>query len=206
MDLYELFSECLSIHYRKAGVSASYAARKDQDTLYIFFEDSDGENDWKRNLDFPAKPYKRMKDSVWFAHRGFLRTWNEIEPYLSWRIKNKNIKKIVSVGYSHGAAVAVLCHEYAYFNRPDIREAIEGYGFGCPRVIWGIKATGIEERWKRFCVIRNIDDIVTHLPPALFGFSHVGELFEIGERGKYSPIEAHYAENILAELEKQREK
>lgn len=204
MDLYELFSECLNIRYHKAGVSANYAARKYKDTLYIFFEDSDGENDWKRNIDFPAKPYKRMEDSLWFAHRGFLKTWKEIEPYLSWRIKNKEIKKIVTVGYSHGAAIAVLCHEYVYFNRPDIRESIEGYGFGCPRVIWGIKTTGIDERWKRFCVIRNIDDIVTHLPPALFGFSHVGELLEIGERGKYSPIEAHYAENILAELEKQR--
>lgn len=198
MDLYALFSECLNIRYNKVGLSANYAVRADGDVLYIFFEDSDGKNDWLRNLDFPAKPYKAMDDTAWFAHRGFLKTWKEIEPYLEARIKSKRVKKIISTGYSHGAAIAVLCHEYVWYNRQDIRENIEGFGFGCPRVVWGSK--GAEKRWERFCVIRNINDIVTHLPPAIFGFSHVGTLLKIGERGKYSTIEAHYAENILTEL------
>ena len=55
MCLYDLFYECLNIRYSQAGVSANYAARRDGDTLYLFFEDSDGRNDWIRNLDFPAK-------------------------------------------------------------------------------------------------------------------------------------------------------
>ncbi|MBQ8658695.1 MAG: hypothetical protein IJ506_06125, partial [Clostridia bacterium] len=49
-------------------------------------------------------------------------------------------------------------------------------------------------------LVRNIDDIVTHLPPAVLGYSHVGKLLEIGKKGKYTAVEAHLSENILAEL------
>ena len=200
MKLYKLFSECLSIPYLKVGVSANYAIKKEKEALYIFFEGSDGESDWKSNLDFPAKPYKRMGKTAWFAHRGFLEVWKEIEPMIAKEIKDLNIKRIITTGYSHGAAIAVLCHEYIWFNRHDLRENIEGYGFGCPRVLWGIKSEDIKRRWERFTVIRNIDDAVTHLPPSLLGYFHVGKLLEIGKKGKYTPIEAHYEQNILKEL------
>ena len=87
-------------------------------------------------------------------------------------------------------------------NRPDLRDTVAGYGFGAPRVIFGALPPQVAKRWEGFTVIRNIDDIVTHLPPASLGYRHVGELLEIGEKGKYSPTDAHRAENILAELKK----
>ena len=209
MHLHELFSQCLKISYLKIGVSANYAIKREKDVLYIFFESSDGRNDWKNNLDFPAKPYKRMGKTVWFAHRGFLKVWKEIEPALAEEISNESVKKIVIAGYSHGAALATLCHEYVWYHRPDLRNALEGFGFGSPRVIWGMKKRNIKRRWENFFVVRNIDDLVTHLPPAALGYSHVGEMIKVGKRGKYSPIQAHYAENILKELliyEKKAEK
>ena len=49
-------------------------------------------------------------------------------------------------------------------------------------------------------MIRNLDDIVTHLPPACFGFSHVGTVLEVGKKGAYTGVQAHFAENILASL------
>ena len=202
MKLYTLFGNCLNTSYQQTGISANYASRKDNETLYIFFEKSNGMNDWLENLDFPIKPYKRMGRTVWFAHRGFLRVWKEIEPMLSGEIADKSIKKIVITGYSHGAAIAVLCHEYVWFNRPELRADIEGYGFGCPRVLWGRKNEGIIKRWERFTVVRNIDDIVTHLPPFLLGYFHVGKMLEIGEKGTYTAIEAHRPQNILNELAK----
>ena len=107
--------------------------------------------------------------------------------------------------YSHGAALAVLCHEYVWYNRPDLRDLICGYGFGCPRVFWGFRTKKRMQRWERFTVIRNVDDIVTHVPPAIWGYSHVGSMIKIGEKGKYSPVDAHRPENIMAEL-RQREK
>ena len=93
-----------------------------------------------------------------------------------------------------------MCHEYIWFNRPDLREKIVGYGFGCPRIFWGLKPKKLAIRWKSFTVIRNIDDIVTHVPPLIFGYSHIGNIIKIGKRGKYSMVDAHRPENILKEL------
>ncbi len=200
MYLYTLFWECLHIPYAAAGCCANYALRQEKDTLYIFFEKSNGAADWKSNLDFPAAAYPRSEGTVWYAHRGFLAVWKQIEPLIAGRIADNRVRHIVIAGYSHGGAVALLCHEYVWFHRPDLRKNLFGYGFGCPRVFWGKKNSKLLRPFEQFTVIRNIDDIVTHLPPFLLGYSHVGRMLEIGEKGKYSPIDAHKAENILAEL------
>ncbi|MBQ7913636.1 MAG: lipase family protein [Clostridia bacterium] len=200
MNLYELFSECMKIPYAQTGISANYAVKREGTTLYLFFQGSNGKNDWKSNLDFPAKPYKRMGKTVWFAHRGFLNVWKEIEPMLEKDIADPYFKSIVITGYSHGAAIALLCHEYVWFHRSDLRNTTEGYGFGCPRVFWGVRGKKLKKRWETFLVIRNLNDLVTHLPPAFLGYSHVSKILKIGQKGKYSPLEAHQAENILTEL------
>jgi len=75
-----------------------------------------------------------------------------------------------------------------------------GYGFGCPRVIWG-RVPRERARWRNFYVIRNYDDIVTHLPPRALGFRHVGKLITVGYAGRYSRVDAHRAENYLRELD-----
>ena len=167
--------------------------------MYVYLEHSSGAEDWQNNLDFVARPYKNMEGN-WQAHGGFVNVWKSVEDYIAPEILNENYRKITIVGYSHGAALAVLCHEYAFYHRPDIRENISGFGFGCPRVIFGRKSSEHERIWRNFTVIRNIDDMVTHLPPSILGFFHVGSMLEIGERGKYSRVDAHRPENILREL------
>ncbi len=204
--LCELFERCLNAVYANTSGAASYAVHRLGDTLHIFFEASNSSADWKRNLDFPAKAYKRMGRTAWFAHRGFLSAWHELEAILSEKIADKSVRKIILTGYSHGAAIALLCHEYVWFSRPDIRDTLEGYGFGCPRVIWGMPSAEIRRRWENFTVIRNIDDAITYLPPAVLGYTHVGNMLEIGVRGKYSSIDAHRPENISAELEAYKKK
>lgn len=200
MTLSQLFLCCLHVPYSTAGVSANYAAKREDETLYLFFEGSDGKTDWKNNLDFPAKAYRRMDKTIWFAHRGFLKVWKELEPVLAAEIADPHFRKIVIAGYSHGGALAMLCHEYVWYHRPDLRGNIYGYGFGAPRVFWGLRTPVVNARWAGFVTIRNLNDIVTHLPPAFLGYSHVGKLLKIGKCGKYSPTQAHYPDNILAEL------
>ena len=197
MKLSTLFDRCLSAPYIHAKEGADYYTERIGSTLYIYLESSSGEEDWKNNFDFPTRAYCRGKECPFRAHRGFLRVWEALIPILAPIIADKDVKKTVTVGFSHGAALAVLCHEYVWYNRPDLRAAQEGYGFGCPRVLWGRYPT---ERWEKFTVIRNIDDIVTHLPPAILGFRHAGKLLEVGMRGRYSRIDAHRPENIAAEL------
>ena len=196
----ELFRRCLNIPYIALGDGADVATERVGDALHIYLEHSNGGEDWRNNLDFPAKPYRRMNDGVWYAHRGFLRVWRRVEDYIAPFAFDPTVRRIITVGYSHGGALAVLCHEYIWYHRPDLRAHIEGYGYGAPRVIWGVLPTDLSRRWERFTVIRNIDDLVTHLPPRVLGYTHVGRLLEIGEKGRYTAIDAHRAENILVEL------
>lgn len=198
LTLKELFNKILLVKYKHIGKeTASYSYERDGDTLYIYFEGSNGATDWKNNFDFPAKPYRDMKNK-WFAHRGFLTVWKTIEPYLQAEIYDLTVNKIVIGGYSHGAAIALLCHEYCKFNRPDV--TIESYGFGCPRVVWGFMRKAVKERFEGFTVIRNGKDIVTHVPPAIFGYRHAGDMLKIGRNSGYKPIESHYPTKYLDEL------
>lgn len=197
MKLSTLFDRCLSAPYIHVGEGADYYTERIGSTLYIYLESSNGEEDWKNNLDFPTRAYCRGKECPFRAHRGFLRVWEALIPVLAPLIADESVRKVVTVGFSHGAALAVLCHEYVWYRRADLRASQEGYGFGCPRVLWGACPV---ERWERFTVIRNLDDLVTHLPPAILGFRHVGKMIEIGTRGRYSRTDAHRPENIAAEL------
>ena len=189
-----LFKRCISINYIHINGQGSYAYEKIGNTLFIYFEKSNGHTDWRNNLDFPAKAH-----SGYFAHRGFLRVWKSLLPYIRNIVINTSPEKILVSGYSHGGALAVLCFEYLWLNYPLLRNSLTGYGFGAPRVIWGFLGNK-RHRWDNFTVIRNINDLVTHLPPIFFGYRHVGSLLNIGQKGKYSMIDAHREENILIEL------
>ncbi len=200
-----LFDACLRADYYTVENDASFALEPDGERLYVFFEKSEGAVDWQNNLDFGASEYGRgcpHDCEVWYAHGGFLRVWQSILPYIEGALLDLDFREIITVGYSHGAALALLCHEHIWHERPDIRENNFGYGFGCPRVIWG--SVPLErERWRNFYRIRNIDDIVTHLPPRILGFRHVGQLIKIGKLGRYSRIDAHRAENYIKELKRE---
>ena len=201
-----LFSRLLHIPYTHLEGGASYALERVSRTLYIYFEGSNGDLDWKNNLDFPVKPYKRMGNTVWHAHRGFLRVWKSVRDVIAPYLLDPAIDRAVTVGYSHGGALAAFCHEHLWFCRPDLRERIEGYGFGAPRVYFGCMPREVALRWARFEVVRNTDDIVTHLPPTWILYRHVGQLLVIGEKGRYGKIDAHRAENILASLREYEQK
>ena len=200
MTLSRLFARCVNRSYIRTPDSADYAYDLVGNRLTVYFQDSDGAVDWLRNLDFPAAVYSREGRTAWYAHRGFLRVWNTLIPRVGPLLLDPQIRRITVVGYSHGAALAVFCHEYARYHRPDLGDSLTGYGFGCPRVVWGHIPADAVNRWRGFTVIRNVDDIITHLPPSVLGYHHVGELLEIGEAGKYSRIDAHRPESIRREL------
>lgn len=205
-------TRCLNAQYESTEESGDYAIQREGDILYLCFQWSNGKEDWKNNFDFPAKPYSDM-GIKWYCHRGFLRVWKAIKPHICDAVHDMSVKKIVVIGYSHGAAIATLAHEYVWYEREDLRESLEGYGFGCPRCYWGRMKPELEERWANFYPIRNIDDIVTHVPPAIFGFRHVSPVMEIGYKGQYkfdmkkTPLSkklpctyAHYPEEYLKNL------
>lgn len=194
-----LFRRCLEKAYIHVENGGDYATEYREGILYVYFEHSKGAIDWKNNLDFPALPYRSMKEGRWYAHRGFVRVWKSVEKHLSRLILDTSLRGIVIVGYSHGAALAVLCHEYATFHRKDLSGKIAGYAFGCPRVYWGY-GKARKDRWENFFVYRNGEDIVTHLPPVFLGYRHVGRMIKIGEKSRHNPIDAHRPENVYRAL------
>ena len=198
-NLYYLFRRCLNADYVHAKSGADYAVTRTGKTLYVFFEWSDGCLDWKNNLDFPAKAHGRGGEA-WFVHRGFLRVFESVRNEITVKVQNelKKADRIVCVGYSHGAALAGLCVEELQFQfGKEIK--ISGYGFGCPRFIFGRLPAAVRARFASFVPIRNVPDIVTHLPPVLLGYSHPSKLKKIGKLGKYTPVSAHYPKSYLDE-------
>ena len=184
--------------YQRTDRGGDYLIRRYGDTLYLLFEWSQGQEDWRSNFNFPAKPYRDM-GVTWYCHRGFLAVWKAIEPHVRGAIMDSTVRRVYVVGYSHGAAIATLAHEYVWFHRPDLRDRLEGYGFGCPRCYWGFRVRrDLRERWRTFYPIRNGNDLVTHLPPRLFGFVHVSRVRHIGDEmphkhARLPMVNAHYA-------------
>lgn len=197
-----LFERCLDAEYTHTTEGGDYAIEVDGNTLYILFEWSDGAEDWKNNFDFPAKPYKRMNE-LWFCHRGFLKVWKAMRDEIENRVaeilkEHPEITDITIVGYSHGGAMALFATEdmtYLYGGKFNV----SGYGFGAPRVLWGYVPKAVRERISAFVTVRNVPDIVTHLPPKVFGYRDIN-ITEIGEEGKYKPIKAHYSSAYIEEL------
>ena len=214
LKLSELFENCAyKIKYEQVGDSVNYAFRTYGSTLYIYFEGSNSISDWVRNFLFPSKPYKDM-DIPYRVHRGFLAAWKEVEDIIIAKICEDDDngkfkwKKIIIVGYSHGGALAAFCHECVWFWRPDLREdGLWGYGFEAPRIFagWHIKKE-LAQRWDHFLVIRTNNDIVTHCPPVIFGFIHVGDILKI--KGDTSIVDnklpkcvkSHFPEVVLQAL------
>ena len=211
-ELITLFEMCLAAEYTHVENSGSFCLIRNADILYVLFEKSNGVEDWENNLDFFAVVHTALvnndrmvamayanSEERWYCHGGFMRVWKSILPYIEGALLDLSVRRIISVGYSHGAAISLLCHEYLWYNRPDLRGSVFGFGFGCPRVIYGYVPRE-NERWADFYVIRNIDDLITHLPPRVLGYRHVGRLIEIGKFGRYSRIDAHRAENYIDSL------
>jgi hypothetical protein len=142
------------------------------------------------------------------VHGGFLDSWKLIDDIIINKVTERangeyKWRNIVVSGYSHGAAIAALCHEAVWYHRPDLRNnGLVGYGFDGPRVYAGFKVKkALQERWRTFTMFRNWNDIVTHLPPRLFGFRHVGNVVQIkSSGGNPGLIGAHYPRPILSGL------
>lgn len=211
-----LFHLCAyDISYDQAGDSVNYKFIEEGNHLYIFFQGSNSITDWVRNFFFKKVPFKDI-DVKFRVHAGFLAAWKEVEDIVIAKIReldhNKQFKfkKITIVGYSHGGALAGLCHEVVWFWRPDLRSGrlIEGYGFEAPR-FYGclLVKKALRERWETFTVIRTNNDIVTHCPPAIFGYCHVGSILKAKGDKSLCPnkrvpgcVKSHYPEVVYDAL------
>ena len=204
IKLSELFNRCLRAKYIHTVEDGDYAIELDGETLYLLFQWSHSHMDWVSNFDFPARAYKNGDDK-WRVHRGFLRVWKAMRDDIERAVndalnEHAEISEIACVGYSHGAAVALLATEDMQYLFGENKK-VSGFGFGAPRVVWGRLPAAVAERVGHFKAICHKQDIVSHLPPRVFGFRHLNKVvLTAGER--LNCVDAHRPENYLETLER----
>ena len=88
---------------------------------------------------------------------------------------SKEYKHIVVVGYSHGSAIATICHQDLVYHFPNTD--IKTYAFESPRCLKVPKK--LRYYWNGLTRIKNGTDLIAHLPPKLFGFDDLGEEIKI---------------------------
>lgn len=173
MTLQELFHKCAyEINYDTIGDSVNYKfiEQDNGETLYIFFQGSNSITDWVENFFFTKRLYKEFK-----VHRGFYRAYSQVRDIMLNMIYYHDYKKIIIVGYSHGGALSQLAHEDIVYHFPNI--SVYTFAFESPRCLKVKKK--YRERWKNLTVIRNGSDIVTHMPPKIFGYTDLGTMLKI---------------------------
>ncbi|MHC1695903.1 MAG: hypothetical protein AB9835_11695 [Eubacteriales bacterium] len=154
--------------------------RRKGDTLSVTFRGSDSDKDWQTNLTFWKKtiPYGNVSSPI-RVHTGFLNAYKS--PGVRDRLHasiTPETRRIFISGHSQGAALAVLCAVDMEYNFPD--RDIEAVLFGCPRVGNKAFASSYDKRVFKTLNVQNGNDIVTKLPPAIYGYRHVGIKLHVG--------------------------
>ena len=100
-DMRAQFIRCLNAKYIHTDNDGDYAIEESRDgkTLYLLFQWTRTAYDWISNFDFVAKPYKDM-EIPWRCHRGFLRVWKSIKPFVKDAVANPKYTKIYICGYT----------------------------------------------------------------------------------------------------------
>ena len=154
--------------------------RRWEDTLYITFRGSNSAQDWKVDLNFWKKciPYNNVNPKI-RVHTGFIDAYKHpnIRPRIQ-RSVTPDIRCVKITGHSYGAALAVLCAVDLQYHFPH--KDYEALLFGCPRVGNRAFQKSYNKRVFKTLRVENGNDIVTKIPPALWGYRHVGAKLHIG--------------------------
>ena len=189
----ELFRECnKDENFEQYSAEVDVGFQEHGDTLLILFEPSDGSIDWRHNFTFFKKPYHDMEEP-YHVHGGFLKCWRIVKDVVIGKLHERLWKHVVIAGYSHGGALALLAHECAWFELPQLRGGrIITIAFEAPRIYGGWRVNEeVEGRWNGAYVVRNNGDLVTHMPPRALCFSDVGKMVQIKNVPKQGCIHSH---------------
>jgi predicted lipase len=207
LELARIFQDQES--WETIGTDTQFRILDLQDEIVIVFCQSNSRKDWRINFAFPKKPYKRMPNPF-LVHGGFLQEWKRINDHFI-RLVDGILqgpgagKQITITGWSYGGAMATLCHEDLWFNFPQIRDSLRLVTFGSPRVIGWKNFSQVSDRWSRATLYTNGTDIVTMVPPVIFGFRHVRKQTHIGAKRRlidvFRPRLYHHIDGYASSLQ-----
>ena len=192
--LADFYENCLLAPYREAETGGGhYAFIQSGAETWIYFQHSVGWEDWRHNLDFFVEKHKALGE-CFYCHRGFLKVWKGMEEEVITLIRRARLRgagRIYCIGYSHGAALAILALLSLKDKFPHAR--VRGIGFGTPRVLWGRVPQKVKAVAEGLLAVRNPPDFVTHLPPAIFGYHTPLPMLTL-PFSRYNPFAAHAQE------------
>lgn len=205
-----------------------YRLVRDGDTLLIVFQQSqglecfNGRKDWLRNVDCLPEWSEYFQA---FIARGFLHGWLSCHTelyyfYTDMRAGQNPFKKIQIVCYSQGAAIGEL--EYAFLIKEKLRgnwclkdiQIEQPIFIGKPRETFCLFSWNMRPLLKDARLIRTRKDIVPHLPPAWWGYRHIGKVEYLEEPAgfehpahipEWMRLTYHYPEYYLACLPSERD-
>ncbi|TVR65825.1 MAG: lipase family protein [Spirochaetaceae bacterium] len=159
------------------------------DTLYFAFRGSQAHRnrrDVRMNAMLSLRRVPYAEDRRIRAYRGFLVKYLAIREEMHGLIEEFRPERIFLVGHSGGGAMASLAFMDLYPGYPDLEVRV--ITFGMPRVFNRHGRAWFEEQEEPLLRIVNGRDIIVGLPPALFGYRHVGRLVRMGRRPLLPPF------------------
>jgi hypothetical protein len=170
-----------SINSKKSDTQGTIYRSDPAKEFVLAFPGTMGDRDMLTNVIFFKKAWKSkgVKCTGCKVHTGFVIAWESVLDDVVNTLKQKRVKfpgyKVVVTGHSLGGALATL----AYGSLKGLGFPVRAYVYGAPRV--GNKATAnyidklsgaTDKKLGDFLRITRGNDIVTQLPPSLFGFVH----------------------------------
>lgn len=137
----QIFNLIRTTTYNRSGLEIDWKIIVDEvdGVIRLLFQETNGKQDWKTNLDFPVKPYKRQQ-KCFFIHRGFAKAWKScndeiMKAFIDAKMRFPLYKTQIS-GWSHGGGLAPLAAEdFKFRTGVKVDELIT---FGAPKIIFGI--------------------------------------------------------------------
>lgn len=154
---------------------------KDEDTKYVIILGSNELIDWWYNFAFRfmETPYKEagVREAI-KVHKGFYRSYLKAREVILHSIAND--ENIVVYGQSLGAAIATLAAIDIQYNFPE--KNVSCMTTGSPRVGNQEFVNSYNRRVPQTTRFVYGNDIVTSVPPKLFGYEHVSEEYHLGPK------------------------
>lgn len=157
-----------------------YILRIYKNSILIAFRGTDSCKDVITDFDFfkmqvcPLSGNKKIR-----VHRGFFKAYTDSKIFekISSCITDE-IKTVEITGHSYGGALALICAADLACHLPDIQ--YEVVVFGTPRIGNKAFAKLYNSMLPDTIRIENRGDIITKLPPPIFGYCHAGVTYHIG--------------------------
>jgi len=192
----------VDFYYDIDHAQGAFIKKDDQVCLLIM-----GSNEWKDWLyngfifTKKIKPYDVQSNVK--VHHGFYKSYLCIRNVIHNYIQSNNIKSLIVMGQSHGAAVAILASlDIKYNFNIDIIPVLTG----CPKVGNEDFMKSYEKRIQNIYRLRYGSDFIPKLLPEFFGFKHIGKESHYGPEDTFlrnltiiKPIKDHLLHNGMIE-------